>query len=129
MTSPTGNRNSRQAFTLIEILVSVTILAVGIVAIMGAFNVCLSALSASSERMRATLLMRETISGMEQDGFRGASDGKFADGNEGFSWRIDVHPAWRRSGAEVSEVVVSVWREDENAAYSLATYARAPFRR
>ena len=125
MTSVTGKTSSRQAFTLIEILVSVAILAAGLVAIMSSFNASLSTLSSSGDRMRAAFLMKETISTMEQEGFGGAAGGRFSGADAGFSWRTEVHRAVRQSGAAVNEVVVSVWRDAaEHSVYSLATYLR-----
>lgn len=126
MTSSTGNRNSTAAFTLIEILVSVSILAVGLVAIMGAFDTCLSALAASGDRMRATLLMKEQLATIEMSGYGNGASGQFVGDDANFSWRVDVHPVSRPSGVELNEVVVSVWRANGRAAYSLTTCAREP---
>lgn len=125
MTSATGNRNRGGAFTLVEILVAVAILAVGIVSIMGVFNAYVSALCDSGDRMRSAMLMKERISMMELEGPRCVSAGRFPGTDAGFSWRTEIHPAGRPSGAAVNEIVVSVWRDGkEHAAYSLTTYAR-----
>ena len=113
-----------------EILVSVMIFAVGIIVIMSTFDACLSALSSSGDMMRATFLMRERISAIEQDGTGGVQGGRFAGADSEFSWKLEVRPAGRASGAVVNEVVVSVWRDTkEQAPYSLATYARESPRR
>lgn len=126
MTSATGKTSSLAAFTLVEILVSVSILAVGLAGVMAAFDVCLSTLSVSNDRIHASFLMKEVMSGIEQDGADSAAGGRFSGADAGFSWRTEVRPVSRPSGATVNEVVVSVWRETRaQAIYSLATYVRA----
>lgn len=115
------SRPGRGGYTLVEVLVSVTILALGVVAAMTAFDACLSSLASSGDLIRASMLMKEKITTFEQGS--GASEALSSGSEAGFAWRIEVHPARRPSGAAVDEVVVSTWPAGkEKAAYSLTTY-------
>lgn len=130
----------RHGFTLIEVLISVVILSIGIVAALQAFNISLFALGASRDALRATMLIRGKMaelemSVLEQGGIEpGSSSGRFLGANADFCWELQVGQVPRLAhretgGSEIgtdalNEVVVTVWRKDSDRRYSVVTYVR-----
>jgi len=129
MTSAIGRRNSTKGFTLIEILVSVAILATGIVSILGAFNYCISALAASRDRLDATFFLKQKIAEIEQGGISAGIISDTSGGVSPFLWRVEDRPTARPADSKITEVVVTAWRQDGGRTYSLATYVRNDTRR
>lgn len=122
------NRETREpAFTLIEVLVTVAILAVGIALVLQAFGTSMSALAVSNDTLRAGRLLREKMNDIERavredaqlpDGPR---DG-LLDVNTGgaFRWKIRSAPVTVLN-REIQEVTVTVWRDGQQRRASLAT--------
>ncbi len=130
-------RNRGAGFTLIEVLVTVVILATGIVVVLQAFNVSLSALQASRDVLWGTMLAREklTESRLQVLGsfgdMTGLERGRFSDRYRDYSWEQRVvavplvHSESEPSDGQLHEITVSVWRGDQLPGESLVTYARS----
>lgn len=91
--------NKRIAFTLVELLVAVAVIAAGMVFVLGAFSQCLSSSETSKKMIRAGFLMSQKI--WEIDVERAQSNGSIqgewegvfeASGGE-FSWAQSVKDA------------------------------------
>jgi prepilin-type N-terminal cleavage/methylation domain-containing protein len=122
-------------FTLIEVLVSVVILAVGIVAVLEAFNVSLSLIGESRNVLRAHMLIMQKMAEIELSTIErpgrdpGSSWGTFDGANSDFSWESKVTevfsaPFGVESAGKLDQVAVTVWREAGQRKYSAATYLR-----
>ncbi len=85
----------RNAFTLIEALVSVTALSVGIVLILQTFGAASSILDSTRTSIRGSLLLRNRVSGIVLDAERGGIEtgyisGRFNEPFENYRWRIRI---------------------------------------
>ena len=92
--SPEPRANTR-AFTLIEILVSVAILASAIVLIMQAFARGAYALSLSRNRLRAYTFAAAKMADLElgvRQGIPPKPDGQFRIGQDRFHWQVSAAP-------------------------------------
>ena len=125
MISATGNDRDRaraaallrqcspliRRFSLIEILVATSILALGMVALLQAYSVAINALQISRDNMDAILLVKEKAveiewqelsgKGLTQGTDRGDFDGHYT----GFTWELKVLPS---TVEELNEVNVDV---------------------
>ena len=122
------------AFTLIEVLVSVVILATGIVLILRAFETSLVALAEARDALRATALVHgklaEIRSGAAVSGAADVSSrGWFEAPYQNFSWIVErrstgIAKADRQGTNALEEVTVTVQRGESATAYTAATYVR-----
>jgi type II secretion system protein I len=120
-------------FTLPEILIAVAILAIGIVAVLEAFNGSLSALSASRDAIKANLLIMDKMAETELSAISqgmldtGASNGSFEGENASYRWECSVEGLSARSAAvsdasTLNRIDLAVWREGYSRRYSVSTY-------
>ena len=124
MTSRTGSRRkSSQGFTLIEVLVAVTILSIGIILVLGAFDTALSALDSARVSMRAHELLKQKLDAVEVHGLPVGTSGVFPD-NSDYEWRIETKPIHRAEKEVLREVIITVWRTSGGVHYSMGTYMR-----
>jgi prepilin-type N-terminal cleavage/methylation domain-containing protein len=126
---------SRQAgFTLVEVLISVVILATGIVVVLQGLHASLSALDGSVEKTRSAMLLRNKIVEAQAAALDGAdpstlaASGSFKDPYDLYKWRYSVNqmnsPSAGTSGGDVGalyEVGVAVWRDESARMYTAAT--------
>jgi prepilin-type N-terminal cleavage/methylation domain-containing protein len=130
---------SRGGFTLIEVLISVVILATGIVVVLQGLHASLSALDGSVEKTRSAMLLRNKIVEAQAAALDGsdpstlASSGSFLDPYDLYKWRYRVNqvdsPSVDTLGASVGdlyEVGVAVWRDDSARVYTAATLVYVP---
>jgi type II secretion system protein I len=130
--STTGNRSG---FTLIEVLVAVTILSIGVVAIMQAFSVSLDALRRSHDVVRASDVMREQLAEAEMTAILGQKLDPVYQGREtapegGMVWQTTVVPVPDASVSDLpglkeeiqlQRVLVKVWRDTGGREYQVTT--------
>jgi len=131
---------SSSAFTLIEILVTVVILSVGIVAVLSAFNQAVAALGASSEALAADRLITERMDALREaaleagDPLGRRSSGTLSLPAGVYRWEAELTllkelPEIRRDDEPLKEAVyearVSVRREGSDSEHAAATYLRA----
>ena len=130
----------RAGFTLIEVLVTIVILSVGIVAVLRALDASVCHLGVSRDTMLATMLMKEKIADLETQTFNkdeintGLSKGRFPQPYENFFWQLDIKripdltdtPRTADDGttSSLNEVSLMVWRENSKREYSVTTYVR-----
>jgi len=120
-------------FTLIEILISVTILAIGIVAVLQAFNGSLSALSASRDAIKANMLAMNKMADLELSAISqgtldsGSSSGAFEGEDDHYRWECGVEniSAGITEGDALNtlnRIDLAVWREGYLRRYAVSTY-------
>lgn len=117
-----------EAFTLIEALVTVVILAVGITLVLRAFETSLYALSESRHSLRATMLIGEKMSDARLAALAegatslGSASGRDAD----YEWEMeqaDHTPAKDAAGSNrLNKVTVTVQRKGADRKYFATTY-------
>ena len=121
----------RRGFTLIEVLVTVVILSIGIVAVLRAFQGSLTALDRSRSVIRAHMIIKEKIADLQllalqnKKGWLNTVPRFFDPKNKAFKGEMRVKQL--RDSLDgtrsMSEVTVIVWRENyDKARYSAATY-------
>ncbi len=119
---------NKSGFTLIEAMLTVVVLAVGLIGILRAYQTSLSALGAGQENIAAFCLLGEKMSEVEQQAKEekglsaGTSRGEFKDTFENYEWEMEI-----KSGpiADLNEAVLTVYYKDHPRRYSLATYVDA----
>jgi general secretion pathway protein I len=118
------NRRTAGGFTLIEVLVALTIVAFAFVGLLGLHNRNISLIARDQDLTRATLLARQFITEMEvieQFPDVGTSRGEFANA-PGFYWERDVEDTELASVRRVRLRVV--WDERNPNACELLYYIR-----
>jgi general secretion pathway protein I len=118
------NRRAAGGFTLIEVLVALTIVAFAFVGLLGLHNRNISLIARDQDLTRATLLARQFITEMEvieQFPDVGTSRGEFANA-PGFYWERDVEDTELASVRRVRLRVV--WDERNPNACELLYYIR-----
>ena len=117
-------RAGRAGFTLIEVLVALTIVAFAFVGLLGLHNRNLKLIGNDQDLTRATLLARQLISEMEvveQWPDTGISRGEFANA-PGFTWERDVGETELETVRRV--VVRVIWDERNPNACELVYFIR-----
>ena len=119
---------SNKGFTLVEVLLAVTILAVGIIGVLRAYATSVNALEVSQENIDAVCLLKEKMAEIEQAGLeqggipQGVSSGEFEGSFEGFEWESEVKPS-RVDG--LNEITLVVSRKEKPRRFSLVTYVES----
>jgi type II secretory pathway pseudopilin PulG len=126
--------SSLSSFTLIEVLVTLVILATGIVIVLRAFDTSLVALGESRDSLRAGALLRQKLEEVEQrvlaEGEEGL--GSASGSSDGYDdWRVrvqaDLHAVSSgasRSTNKLYRVAALAWRDGMDRRYGAATYVR-----
>lgn len=128
------------AFTLVELLVSVAVIAVGMVFVLGAFSQCLSSSETSKKMIVASFLLSNKMweidleHALSQGSIQGEWDGIFEPPNGNYSWAQVVAPASSPELGEESfviedgfnaEVVTLGWLQGRHARnLSIARYVK-----
>lgn len=123
-TSHTRAEHPERGFTLLEVLVALSVVAVSFVALLGLHNRNIAVVSRDQERTVALLLARRAIAEMEVgEGFPevGTTEGE-VEGYPGFRWVREVRDT---EMPDLREVRLRVyWGERERAGYTVLYYAR-----
>ena len=122
------------AFTLIEVLVSMVILATGIVLILRAFETSLVALAEARDALRATSLLETKFAEIRAQAATGGrvnmdSRGEFDEPYDEYSWEFQSKSTgMARSGGkgtnDLQEVTVTIRRTGATVTYGATTYVR-----
>lgn len=87
----TGKARKNKGFLLLEIMVSVSILSLGVLLILNSFIRPLRAMEFSKDCFRAGLLLDQKVFELYNSNTQeGCSKGVFSDFNEKFSWEMDA---------------------------------------
>ena len=106
-------------------MLAVTILSVGMVGVLRAYAVSVSALEASQESVAAVYLLKEKMTQIEKEAGEeggiapGRWDGEFENGFEGFTWELTVMPGSTRG---LNESILTVSHKGKPRRFSLVTY-------
>ena len=115
----------KKGFTLIELMLAITILSVGMVGVLRAYSVSVSALEAGQESIEAVYLLKEKMAQVEKDASEeggippGRWDGEFDNEFEEFTWELTVRPGPTRG---LNESILTVSRKENSKRFSLVTY-------
>ena len=118
-------RIGSRAFTLVEIMLTVTILAVGLIGVVQAYLVSINALEAGDDTVSAVCLAKEKMASTEleirkDNGISaGARKGVFDGPDEGFAWELNVAPTTVK---DLNEAILVVYNKASPRKFSLATY-------
>lgn len=121
-------RSARQAFTLIEVLVTLVILSTGIVVVLQAFETSAVALSEARDALRATGLINQVIAKLDADGLAAVDpSGSFPAPMDGFRWLLSEADSSPELGVDdLTCVTVEVWREPSGVHHTTSTYRHHP---
>ncbi len=101
MTLSIGNnarRTTKYGFTLIEVMVSVAILAVGLALVLQGFAFSLNVLRISQDNLKATLVAKNKMAELQlqikedRDSFVKGLDEEFESGDMEYRWEVKVEP-------------------------------------
>lgn len=118
----TGKRQKNKGFLLLEIMISVSILSIGVLLVLNSFVRLIRAIELSKYYFKASLLMEEKLLELyNSDIEEGMSRGVFSDFDNRFSWDLDVVKSEYGFCKEVSLKIL--WREkDKEEDLSVSTY-------
>lgn len=115
MISQTGRNSKRSgAFTLVELLIAVAVIAVGMVFVLGAFSQCMSSLATAQKMVTADQLLNakiweEDLAFKQNNGTEeGELSGVFPEPYEDFNWTQTIRPVsadWGNQTSFVQEVL------------------------
>lgn len=104
-------RREISAFTLVELLVAVSVIAIGMVFVLGAFSRCLSSSNIAKKMIQASFLLTNKIWEIDLEhvkdkgSLQGRWEGVFETKNESFSWSQVVTDASARALGEEAYVI------------------------
>ena len=120
--------DQHSGFTLVEIMLTITILTVGIIGILRAYATSINALEVSRDTVDAVCLLKKKMAEIEQAAIEeggispGSSSGRFEDEFENFLWKLEVKTG---SMEDLNEVTLVVSRVGQPRKFSLVTYAES----
>lgn len=116
-------------FTLIEIVISLAILAVGLVALLALFVLSFDTASRAANLTDAAIVAKRRMEEIKRDGFPAADGSGTFISNPNFTWQVDADPDAPATGYYSQKVTLTVsWTQrgrtfNENFVYYLAKYA------
>lgn len=134
----TGNK---KGITLVEVMISISILSIGLVLVLQGFVYCLNGLRISENNLKASLLagnkMAQAQIAAKEDWntFKNGLSERFKDQGLKCTWNIEINPVeWEaeeknlESYDDLNELRASfVWKEGKRkGTISLVTYVRSP---
>ena len=125
--------NSCRAFTLLEVMVAMAIIAIALTAVLGSQSQSVSLASEVKFSTTAALLAQSKMAEMElKKGEDLSSDsGDFGEDYPGYTWRVTLHDVLFDSPENVSDHLRQIdlevsWGEGEPYLYSLRLYRFVP---
>jgi len=89
-------RNTKQGFTLIEVMLAVSILAIGLIGVLHAYAALVDGLAITQDSIRAICLLKDKMAGVEEEALKeldttaGTDGGRFEAADKGFEWRLQT---------------------------------------
>jgi len=121
-------KNNRDfGFSLLEVLLAMSILSMGLVGVLRAYAGSIEVLEAGQYTIEMNNLLRIKMAEIEQDileneKLSGAASGKFEGFFEDFQWRWNVKPVVLEEREGLNEVTLTVSHVDISRTASLVTY-------
>ena len=112
-------------FTLVEIMLAITILTIGIIGVLRAYVTSVNTLEAGQDSIDVVCLLKEKMAEIEEVAIKeggispATSSGKFEDEFEDFRWELEIK---RGSIESLNEVILVVSHLDRPRKFSLVTY-------
>lgn len=117
--SRTSGLYAREGFTLIEVLLTVSILAIGLTGVLRSYAAAVNVLGVSQENVDAVSLLKQKMAEIEQtaleeEGIQSgmSAKGEFQEAFSEFQWEWETQPA---SMEGLNEVALTVYRKDHPA--------------
>lgn len=116
-----------RGLTLVEILLTITILSCGIMGVLSAYGILVDALAVSQTNIKAVCLLKDKMTEIEQMVLdeagisQGLSIGDFKGSYKDFKWELNVKPS---SIEGLNEVIVIVSHKVKPREFSLVTYVQ-----
>lgn len=109
-----------RGFTLLEVVVALAIMAGVILTVLGSLNYHLDSMSAERDNTTLTLLARNRLVELEQQGgLQQKSEGTFAPAHADVTWRAELFPA---KVPALQKLVVTVQRKGDKREVALVRY-------
>jgi general secretion pathway protein I len=109
-----------RGFTLLEVVVALAIMAAVILTVLGSLNYHLDSISAERDNTTLTLLARNRLVELEQQGgLQQKSEGTFAPAHADITWRAELFPA---KVPALQKLVVTVQRTGDKREVALVRY-------
>lgn len=91
-----SSRSRQSGFTLVEVIVATTILAIGLLAVLTAFSLAARVAGASNADTKIAFLAQQKFSEIEtkdpQRLSRGTTSGTFSPNDPDYLWQLTIHP-------------------------------------
>ncbi len=119
-----GKRKINKGFLLVEVMVSISILSIGLLLVLNSFMRSIKAIELSRDYFKAGLLLENKIYELSnKDTEEGVLEGSFDDFNKRFSWNLDVRKIEESPLNEIN-LKVSWGGKDKEKDISISTYIK-----
>jgi len=119
-----GKRKRNKGFLLVEVMVSISILSIGLLLVLNSFFRSIKAVEVSRDYFKAGLLLENKIYELLNKGTEeGVWEGSFDDFNKRFSWNLDARTI-EESPLNESNLKVSWGGKDKEKDISISTYIK-----
>lgn len=123
-------RRKNSGVLLLEVLITVSLLGVGLTVILQAFSASIGAIRTAQQYTRAAFLAEDKLSQIKQEALQGddiaagQESGEFSEENKDFSWESEINPLEDTSLNE-AKITVSWQQKDRENEVFLTTYLKS----
>ncbi len=108
-----------KGFTLLEVMVSLAIMASVVLTVLGAVNYHLSVIANERDYTEFTLLARARMAELQQEQLQKSSEGDLAPDHPDLKWKAELFPT---EIPALQKLVVRVWRPSDKREVALERY-------